>query len=113
MKNLKGQVEFKDVTFRYAQIRRRLLRMLALEQKLVKQWPSLGQRVQVNQLWSIWFHVFYDVSAGEILVDGVNVQDYNLKDLRNKVGYIPQKAVLFSGDVKGNLDFGQSQETPT
>lgn len=55
---------------------------------------------------------FYDVSAGEILVDGVNVQDYDLKDLRNKVGYIPQKAVLFSGDVKGNLDFGHSQETP-
>ena len=44
-------------------------------------------------------------------MDGVNVQDYALEDLRNKVGYIPQKAVLFSGDVKGNLDFGQSQET--
>ena len=55
---------------------------------------------------------FYDVSDGEILVDGVNVQDYDLEDLRNKVGYIPQKAVLFSGDVKGNLDFGKSQETP-
>ena len=45
-------------------------------------------------------------------MDGVNVQDYGLEDLRNKVGYIPQKAVLFSGDVKGNLDFGRSQETP-
>ena len=56
---------------------------------------------------------FYDdVSEGEILVDGVNVQDYDLVDLRNKVGYIPQKAVLFSGDVKGNLDFGKSKETP-
>ena len=55
---------------------------------------------------------FYDVSVGEILVDGVNVQDYALEDLRNKVGYIPQKAVLFSGDVKDNLDFGHSQETP-
>ena len=55
---------------------------------------------------------FYDVSEGEILVDGVNVQNYDLEDLRNKVGYIPQKAVLFSGDVKGNLDFGKSQETP-
>ena len=51
-----------------------------------------------------------DVSAGQILVDGVNVQDYDLEDLRNKVGYIPPKAVLFSGDVMGNLDFGQSQE---
>ena len=40
------------------------------------------------------------------------MQDYDLVDLRNKVGYIPQKAVLFSGDVKGNLDFGKSKETP-
>ena len=55
---------------------------------------------------------FYDVTEGEILVDGVNVQDYQLEDLHNKIGYIPQKAVLFSGDIESNLDFGQSQESP-
>ncbi len=55
---------------------------------------------------------FYDVTEGEILVDGVNVQDYQLEDLHNKVGYIPQKAVLFSGDIESNLDFGQSKESP-
>jgi ABC-type multidrug transport system, ATPase and permease components, putative len=55
---------------------------------------------------------FYDVTEGEILVDGVNVQDYQLEDLHNKVGYIPQKAVLFSGDIENNLDFGQSKESP-
>ena len=55
---------------------------------------------------------FYDVTEGEILGDGVNVQDYQLEDLRNKVGYIPQKAVLFSGDIESNLDFGQSKESP-
>ena len=52
------------------------------------------------------------MTEGEILVDGVNVQDYQLEDLHNKVGYIPQKAVLFSGDIESNLDFGQSQESP-
>lgn len=51
--NFKGQVEFKDVTFRYAANSRQLLNMLALKQKLVKQWPLLGQQVLVNQLWSI------------------------------------------------------------
>ena len=51
------------------------------------------------------------MTEGEILVDGVNVQDYQLEDLHNKVGYIPQKAVLFSGDIESNLDFGQSQES--
>lgn len=55
---------------------------------------------------------FYDVTEGEILVDGVNVQDYQLEDLHNKVGYIPQKAVLFSGDIESNLNFGQSKESP-
>ena len=45
-------------------------------------------------------------------MDGVNVKDYQLEDLHNKVGYIPQKAVLFSGDIKSNLDFGQSNESP-
>ena len=52
------------------------------------------------------------MTEGEILVDGVNVQDYQLEDLHNKVGYIPQKAVLFSGDIESNLDFGQSKESP-
>ena len=42
----------------------------------------------------------------------VNVKDYQLEDLHNKIGYIPQKAVLFSGDIKSNLDFGQSNESP-
>ena len=51
--NLKGQVEFKDVTFRYAANSRQLSSMLALKQKLAKQWPLLGQQVLVNQLWSI------------------------------------------------------------
>ncbi|MDK7330480.1 ATP-binding cassette domain-containing protein, partial [Micrococcus luteus] len=55
---------------------------------------------------------FYDVTEGRILVDGVNVKDYQLEDLHNKIGYIPQKAILFSGDIKSNLDFGQSNESP-
>ena len=55
---------------------------------------------------------FYDVTEGRILVDGIDVRDYELKALRNKVGYIPQKAVLFSGTIASNLDFGESMETP-
>ena len=78
--------------------------MLALERKLVKQWPFIGSTGSGKSTLVNLIPRFYDVSAGEILVDGVNVQDYGLEDLRNKVGYIPQKAVLFSGDVKGNLD---------
>ena len=71
--------------------------MLALKQKLVKQWPSFGSTGSGKSTLVNLIPRFYDVSAGEILVDGVNVQDYALEDLRNKVGYIPQK--LFSFQV--------------
>ena len=77
--------------------------MLALKQKLVKQLAFIGSTGSGKSTLVNLIPRFYDVSAGEILVDGVNVQDYALEDLRNKVGYIPQKAVLFSGDVKDNL----------
>ena len=69
--------------------------MLALEQKLAKQLPLSAQLVLVKSTLVNLIPRFYDVSAGEILVDGVNVQDYGLEDLRNKVGYIPQKLCSF------------------
>ena len=51
---------------------------------------------------------FYDVTDGEILIDGVNVKDYSQKELHNKIGYVPQRAVLFAGTIKSNIDFGDS-----
>ncbi|MEG3032366.1 MAG: ATP-binding cassette domain-containing protein, partial [Enterococcus sp.] len=50
---------------------------------------------------------FYDVSEGEVLIDGVNVKDYRLKSLREKIGYIPQKALLFTGTIAENLRYGK------
>ncbi|MFU2164151.1 ABC transporter ATP-binding protein [Streptococcus pluranimalium] len=54
---------------------------------------------------------FYDVTFGRILVDGVDVRDYNLKALRQKVGFIPQKALLFTGSIGDNLKYGKSDAT--
>jgi ATP-binding cassette subfamily B protein len=51
----------------------------------------------------------YDTTFGEVLVDGVNVRDYKLEDLRNRIGYVPQKNVLFSGDIAGNMNYGNEQ----
>lgn len=53
---------------------------------------------------------FYDVSEGEILIDGVNVKDYRLHELHNKLGYVPQKAVLFSGTIRSNVAYGEAKE---
>ena len=51
---------------------------------------------------------FYDVSDGEVLVDGINVKEYTFESLTNKLGYIPQKAVLFSGTVTENVAYGSN-----
>ena len=110
--NLKGQVEFKDVTFRYAANSEAVIEHVSFRAEAGQTVAFIGSTGSGKSTLVNLIPRFYDVSEGEILVDGVNVQDYALEDLRNKVGYIPQKAVLFSGDVKGNLDFGQSQETP-
>lgn len=109
---LKGQVEFKDVTFRYAANSEAVIENVSFRAEAGQTVAFIGSTGLGKSTLVNLIPRFYDVSAGEILVDGVNVQDYSLEDLRNKVGYIPQKAVLFSGDVKANLDFGRSQETP-
>ena len=54
---------------------------------------------------------FYDVTEGKVLVDGVNVKDYKLEDLRNKMGYVPQKGVLFSGTIESNIRYGKIDAT--
>ena len=56
---------------------------------------------------------FYDATSGEVLVDGVNVKDYKLESLNNKIGYVPQKAVMFSGTVNSNVAYGKSNKKIT
>ena len=55
---------------------------------------------------------FYDATEGWIKIDGIKVQNYSHDDLNNKVGYIPQRAVLFSGTIRSNIAFGQSDQAP-
>jgi len=110
--SVQGQVEFRDVTFRYSKNSEAVVEHVTFKAEAGQTVAFIGSTGSGKSTLVNLLPRFYDVSDGQILVDGVNVQDYNLEDLRNKVGYIPQKAVLFSGDVKGNLDFGKSQESP-
>lgn len=110
--SVQGQVEFRDVTFRYSKNSEAVVEQVTFKAEAGQTVAFIGSTGSGKSTLVNLLPRFYDVSDGEILVDGVNVQDYDLEDLRNKVGYIPQKAVLFSGDVKGNLDFGKSQESP-
>ena len=110
--SVNGQVEYRDVTFRYSKNSEAVVEHVSFKAEAGQTIAFIGSTGSGKSTLVNLLPRFYDVSDGEILVDGVNVQNYDLEDLRNKVGYIPQKAVLFSGDVKGNLDFGKSQETP-
>lgn len=108
----KGEVVFRDVSFRYSKNSEAVIEHVSFTAQAGDTVAFIGSTGSGKSTLVNLIPRFYDVTEGEILVDGVNVQDYQLEDLRNKVGYIPQKAVLFSGDIESNLDFGQSQASP-
>ena len=94
----KGSVEFQDVSFRYGRTSRAVIEHVTFS-------AQKGQTVAF-----IGSTRFYDATEGKILVDGVNVKNYSHQELNNKVGYIPQKAVLFSGTIRSNMEFGESSQ---
>ncbi|MBZ2080747.1 ABC transporter ATP-binding protein/permease [Streptococcus sanguinis] len=108
----KGEVVFRDVSFCYAKNSEAVIEHVSFTAQAGDTVAFIGSTGSGKSTLVNLIPRFYDVTEGEILVDGVNVQDYQLEDLHNKIGYIPQKAVLFSGDIESNLDFGQSQESP-
>ena len=108
----KGQVAFEDVSFRYAKNSEAVIEHVSFTAKAGETVAFIGSTGSGKSTLVNLITRFYDVTEGRILVDGIDVRDYELKALRNKVGYIPQKAVLFSGTIASNLDFGESMETP-
>lgn len=108
----KGQVTFEDVSFRYAKNSEAVIEHVSFTAKAGETVAFIGSTGSGKSTLVNLIPRFYDVTEGRILIDGVDVRDYELKALRNKVGYIPQKAVLFSGTIASNLDFGESMETP-
>ena len=110
--SLKVQVTFQNVTFRYAQEAEPVIQNVSFQAQAGQTVAFIGSTGSGKSTLVNLIPRFYDVSEGQILVDGVNVADYDLSELRKRVGYIPQKAVLFSGDIQSNLDMGDSLESP-
>lgn len=110
--SLKGQVNFQNVTFRYAQEAEPVIQDVSFQAQAGQTVAFIGSTASGKSTLVNLIPRFYDVSEGQILIDGVNVADYDLSELRKRVGYIPQKAVLFSGDIQSNLDMGDSLESP-
>ncbi|MBU5306903.1 ABC transporter ATP-binding protein/permease [Clostridioides mangenotii] len=104
---IRGQIEFKNVTFAYPDGEADVLKNVSFTAKAGETVAFIGSTGSGKSSLINLIPRFYDVTAGSIKVDGVDVRDYDLKALRSKIGFIPQKALLFSGSIKNNIRFGK------
>lgn len=108
----KGYVEFKNVTFAYpGHAQSPVIRNISFKASPGETVAFIGSTGSGKSTLVQLIPRFYDVSEGEILIDGIDVRKYNLKTLRQKIGYIPQKAILFTGTIAENLRYGKKDAT--
>jgi len=110
--NIKGTLEFKDVYFGYPGAENPVLSGLSFKIEKGETVAIIGSTGSGKSTLINLIPRFFDVTSGEILIDGVNVKDIPLDTLNGKIGFVPQKAVLFSGTVADNLKFGKHDATP-
>lgn len=108
-RNGRGKVEFKDVTFTYPDADAPVLSGINLVAEPGQTTAFIGSTGSGKSTLINLIPRFYDVTAGQILLDGVDVRDLRLKDLYSQIGYVPQKGVLFSGTIKSNINYGNAQ----
>ncbi len=108
----KGSVEFDNVSFRYSKNSEAVLEHVSFKAKAGDTVAFIGSTGSGKSTLVNLIPRFYDATEGTIKVDGVNVRDYDHDTLHKIVGYIPQKAVLFSGDITSNMDMGDSNSSP-
>ncbi len=106
-KNLKGVVEFKDVYFRYPDAEEDVLENISFSAKPGTTTAFIGSTGSGKSTLINLIPRFFDVTGGKILIDGINIKDVTLYDLREIIGFVPQKGVLFSGTIKSNIMFGK------
>lgn len=102
----KGMVEFKDVSFQYPGAHEAVLSHISFVAKPGQTTAFIGSTGSGKSTLIHLIPRFYDVSEGEVLVDGVNVKEVYQHDLRERIGLVPQKGVLFSGTIRSNLKYG-------
>ncbi len=105
-----GTVEFKNVSFKYPDAEEYILRDISFTAKKGETVAFIGSTGSGKSTLVNLIPRFYDATKGEVLVDGINVKEYDFKTLNNKLGYVPQKAVIFNGTIKENVSYGESKE---
>lgn len=103
-----GEIEFKNVSFRYPGATDNALVNISFKAKKGETVAIIGSTGCGKSTLINLIPRFYDASEGEVLVDGVNVKEYTLEQLHNKIGYVPQRAVLFAGTVNTNVAMGSN-----
>lgn len=107
-KNVSGEVEFRNVSFRYPDAEEYVLKDISFTARKGETVAFIGSTGSGKSTVINLVPRFYDTTEGEVLVDHVNVRDYSQKSLRNKIGYVSQKATLFSGTVRSNVAYGDN-----
>lgn len=107
-----GEIEFRNVSFRYPNAAEDVLTNVSFTARKGETVAFIGSTGSGKSTLINLVPRFYDATEGEILIDGVNVKDYKLKELHNKLGYVPQKAVLFTGTVASNVSYGDNGKEP-
>lgn len=103
-----GEVEFKNVSFMYPDSQEYVLKDISFTAKKGEVVAFIGSTGSGKSTLINLVPRFYDATRGEVLVDGVNVKDYKLEILHNKLGYVPQRAVMFGGSVNYNVAYGEN-----
>ncbi len=106
--DLRGTVEFRNVSFKYEDAEEYLLKNISFEAKKGETVAFIGSTGSGKSTLINLIPRFYDATDGEVLVDGVNVKEYTQEFLHNKIGYVPQKAVMFNGTVNSNVSYGDN-----
>ena len=101
----KGLIEFKNVSFRYPDAEENMLNNISFTAEPGKTTAIIGSTGSGKSTVINLIPRFYDVTEGELLIDGVNVKDVTQKDLRSIIGFVPQKGILFSGTIESNIKY--------
>lgn len=106
--DVKGKIEFKHVSFKYPDSEEYMLEDISFKAKKGDTVAFIGSTGSGKSTLINLVPRFYDVTSGEILIDDINVKDYNLKTLHEKIGYVPQKAVIFNDSIMNNILYGDA-----